>query len=159
MRGHTVKVFLVEGRHDVDAVRRHVAARLGAEPRLRQRLAPTPLGLAPPAWVDDPSFDLIWHVRARPFRATCGAWWPSSMVEALDRRRPLWRMDVASPVEGDCTAIVWRVHHCMADGGTVMRMATRDVPGRRAESAASTGGGVAPRREPPAAGLVLGRRA
>ena len=125
VRGHTVKVFLVEGRHDVDAVRRHVAARLGAEPRLRQRLAPTPLGLAPPAWVDDPSFDLIWHVRARPFEGDLRRLVAELMVEALDRRRPLWRMDVASPVEGDRTAIVWRVHHCMADGGTVMRMATR----------------------------------
>ena len=66
VRGHTVKVFLGEGRHDVVAVRRHVAARLGAEPRLKQRLAPTPLRLAPPAWVDDPSLDLTWHVRARP---------------------------------------------------------------------------------------------
>ena len=125
VRGHTVKVFLVEGRHDVDTVRRHVAARLGAEPRLRQRLAPTPLGLAPPAWVDDPSFDLIWHVRARPVEGDLRRLVAELMVEALDRRRPLWRMDVASPVDGDRTAIVWRVHHCMADGGTVMRMATR----------------------------------
>ena len=125
VRGHTVKVFVVEGRHDVDAVRRHVAARLGAEPRLRQRLAPTPLRLAPPAWVDDPSFDLTWHVRARPFEDDLRRLVAELMVEALDRRRPLWRMDVASPVDGDRTAIVWRVHHCMADGGTVMRMATR----------------------------------
>ena len=125
VRGHTVKVLLVEGRHDVDAVRRHVAARLGAEPRLRHRLAPTPLQLAPPAWVDDPSFDLIWHVRARRCDGDLRRLVAELMVEALDRRRPLWRMDVASPIEGDCTAIVWRVHHCMADGGTVMRMATR----------------------------------
>jgi diacylglycerol O-acyltransferase / wax synthase len=125
VRGHTVKVLLVEGRHDVDAVRRHVAARLGAEPRLRQRLAPTPLRLAPPAWVDDPAFDLSWHVRARPSDGDLRQLVAGVMVEALDRGRPLWRMDVASPVEGDRTAIVWRVHHCMADGGTVMRMATR----------------------------------
>jgi diacylglycerol O-acyltransferase / wax synthase len=125
VRGHTVKVLLVEGRHDVDAVRRHVAARIDTEPRLRQRLAPTPLRLAPPAWVDDPSFDLTWHVRARPSDGDLRHLVADVMVEALDRRRPLWRMDVASPVEGDRTAIVWRVHHCMADGGSVMRMATR----------------------------------
>jgi diacylglycerol O-acyltransferase len=125
VRGHTVKVLLVEGRHDVDAVRRHVAARGGAEPRRGQRLAPTPLRVAPPAWVDDPSFDLTWHVRARRSDGDLRRLVAELMVEALDRRRPLWRMDVASPVEGDRTAIVWRVHHCMADGGTVMRMATR----------------------------------
>jgi diacylglycerol O-acyltransferase / wax synthase len=125
VRGHTVKVIVVEGRHDADAVRRHVAARLGAEPRLRHRLAPTPLRLAPPAWVDDPAFDLTWHVRARPSDGDLRHVVAELMVEALDRRRPLWRMDVASPVEDDCTAIVWRIHHCLADGGTVIRMATR----------------------------------
>jgi diacylglycerol O-acyltransferase len=125
VRGHTLKVLLVDGRHDVEAVRRHVAARLGAEPRLGQRLVPTPLRLAPPAWVDDPSFDLTWHVRARRSDGDLRRLVAELMVEALDRRRPLWRMDVASPVEGDRTAIVWSVHHCMADGGTVMRMATR----------------------------------
>ena len=108
--------------------RRRSSARRGA-PRHRAAAAAAAradaLRLAPPAWVDDPSFDLIWHVRARPFEGDLRRLVAELMVEALDRRRPLWRMDVASPVEGDRTAIVWRVHHCMADGGTVMRMATR----------------------------------
>ena len=47
-------------------LRAHIEARLDAAPRLRRRLAPTPLGLAPPAWVDDDAFDLARHVRRLP---------------------------------------------------------------------------------------------
>jgi diacylglycerol O-acyltransferase / wax synthase len=123
--GHTVKILVVEGRHDVDAVWRQLAARIGSEPRLRQRLAPTPMRLAPPAWVDDHSFDLSWHVRAAPSGDDLRRLGSEAMVESLDRSRPLWRIDVAAPVDGERTALVWKVHHCMADGATVMRMATR----------------------------------
>ena len=44
-------------------MRNRVEARLGNLPRARQRLAPTPLRLAAPAWVDDSEFDIRNHVR------------------------------------------------------------------------------------------------
>jgi diacylglycerol O-acyltransferase / wax synthase len=124
VRGHTLKLVVVEGRRDAEEVRQQVEARIGSEPRLRQRLAPTTSRLSPPAWVDDPSFDLSWHVRARPCDTDLRRLVSDVMVEPLDRNRPLWRMDVAGPFDGDRTAIAWRVHHCMADGAAVMRMAT-----------------------------------
>jgi WS/DGAT/MGAT family acyltransferase len=43
------------------------------------------------------------------------------MTERLDRRHPLWTMDVA-PMSDLRTAIIWRVHHCMADGMTTLRI-------------------------------------
>src|SRR2546429_481289 len=68
--GHTCKVVLAERPPDVaDAVaamRAAVAARAGRVPRVRQRLASTPLRLAPPAWFDDPDFDPARHVVAVP---------------------------------------------------------------------------------------------
>ena len=68
--GHTCKTVIVErppGRKDVvAALRSLVAARAGRVPRIRQRLAPTPLGLAPPAWIDDFAFDAARHVAAVP---------------------------------------------------------------------------------------------
>ena len=115
---------MVEGRRDAEEVRRQVEARIGSEPRLRQRLAPTTSRLSPPAWIDDPSFDLAWHVRARPCDTDLLRLASDVMVEPLDRNRPLWRIDVAGPVDGDRTAIAVKVHHCMADGATVMRIAT-----------------------------------
>ena len=41
----------------------HVEGRLGLVPRFRQRVKSAPLGLVNPVWVDDPRFDLGWHVR------------------------------------------------------------------------------------------------
>jgi WS/DGAT/MGAT family acyltransferase len=45
------------------------------------------------------------------------------MSEPLERDRPLWAMDVVSPLAGGRTALVWRIHHAVADGMTAMRMA------------------------------------
>ena len=44
-----------------------IRGRLPLIPRYRQRLRRVPLGLAAPAWVDDPGFDLRWHVRSPRF--------------------------------------------------------------------------------------------
>ena len=43
-------------------------------------------------------------------------------VERLDRERPLWRIDVAR-LEGGGAALIWRLHHALADGTTAMRFA------------------------------------
>jgi diacylglycerol O-acyltransferase / wax synthase len=45
------------------------------------------------------------------------------MAEPLERDRPLWAMDVVSPLAVGRTALVWRIHHSLADGMTAMRMA------------------------------------
>ena len=68
--GHTLKLAIVEPAPrrvplTVERVRNRVEARLGHLPRARQRLAPTPLRLAAPAWVDDSDFDIRNHVRRR----------------------------------------------------------------------------------------------
>jgi hypothetical protein len=43
--------------------------------------------------------------------------------ESLDRSRPLWRMDLVGPLADGGTALVWRVHHALADGATILRLA------------------------------------
>jgi len=130
--GHTCKVAVVEpheeaGGIEIDELRRHVAARLGAVRRCRQRVAFVPLGVAPPVWVDYPDFDIAEHVL--PYE-TGGAVGPDQlreiaaelMAQRLDHTRPLWRMDLVGPLEGGGSAIVWRIHHCMADGVTAVRL-------------------------------------
>jgi diacylglycerol O-acyltransferase len=46
------------------------------------------------------------------------------MTERLRLDRPPWDLEVL-PLEGERTALVWRVHHCMADGHTAMVMLDR----------------------------------
>jgi diacylglycerol O-acyltransferase / wax synthase len=125
VRGHLCKVLVIEGHHDVDAVRAHVAPRLVAMPRLRDRLIEAPLGIAPPAWLPQEDFALAGHVRdggraggdEQLERVVA-----TLMEERLDRDRPLWSIDVVALDQGR-TALVLRLHHCMADGATAMRIA------------------------------------
>ena len=130
---HTLKVAIVDPDPDgrpltVEEVRRRVASRLAALPRARQRLAATPLRLAPPVWVDDPEFDIRNHVRATHYpvgdRRELARLAAAAMVERLDHARPLWCIDVA-PVGDGGTALLVRLHHCLADGVTCVRILSR----------------------------------
>src|SRR3954453_11956819 len=128
--GHTLKVVIVDAPEQtppptLDLVRRRVQARLGGHRRARQRLAPTPLNVATPAWVDDTSFDIRRHVRlaSEPVsdRDDLIAFAGKVMAERLDHSRPLWCIDFAGPLDDGRTALVIRIHHCMADGVTALR--------------------------------------
>ena len=81
------------------------ASRVGLVPRLRQRYLRVPLGLNHPVWVDDPAFDIDYHLR----RVGCPA--PGTMVELcelvcelyahpLDHTRPLWQIWVVEGLRG-----------------------------------------------------------
>jgi WS/DGAT/MGAT family acyltransferase len=129
--GHTLKMVLVDAPDGgepltLDLVRRRVESRLAGHRRARQRLAPTPLNLATPAWIDDTSFDIRHHVRlaSEPVynRDDLVAYAGKAMAERLDHLRPLWCMDFAGPLDDGRSALVIRIHHCMADGVTALRM-------------------------------------
>jgi WS/DGAT/MGAT family acyltransferase len=122
VRGHTCKVIVIAGERSAEQVRAHLDKRIGAVPQLVRRLDPA---ADPPAWSDDPEFSLERHVTdsgplddAGLRRLVCNA-----MQTPLDRARPLWAMEVVSPLAGGRTALVWRIHHALADGVTAMRMA------------------------------------
>src|SRR3954471_17578431 len=73
--GHTQKVVVLERGKDtppltIAHLRARVASRIARVPRARQRLEPTPLGLAAPVWADDADFDLAHHVRRAPTKGT-----------------------------------------------------------------------------------------
>jgi diacylglycerol O-acyltransferase len=129
--GHTMKLAIIEAGPNgppvtVDRLRERVEMRLGGLPRARQRLAPTPLRLAPPAWVDDDGFDIRRHVRlaSEPVtdRDALIGFVGKVMAERLDHERPLWCVDVVGPDDVGRTALVIRIHHCLADGVTALRM-------------------------------------
>jgi len=126
--GHTCRVIVAE-RRCVDVageLRRRLEARLGDASELRRRLVETPLGLAGPAWVDDPDFDPAAQIVAvkRPgpaSREELARIVAERMAERLDRSRPLWRIDVVD-LEDDLVAAIWRIHHALADGGATIKL-------------------------------------
>ncbi|UGS34791.1 wax ester/triacylglycerol synthase domain-containing protein [Capillimicrobium parvum] len=122
--GHTCKVVRVAGEPDLEALRASIAQRIHAAPLLTRRLGGS--GEAP-AWVPDTSFDLSAHVVPVPVDAPLDEAELRLEVarlfeQRLDRSRPLWRMDVA-PTDGGGMAIIWRIHHALADGTAAMRYA------------------------------------
>jgi hypothetical protein len=74
LRSTILSVMILDRPPDPDRFRIAVARSLQRVPRLRQRVALDPLGVAPPRWELDPHFDLAYHVRrARPARAPCAS--------------------------------------------------------------------------------------
>lgn len=100
-----------------------VRSRLHRVPRYRQRLAFTPLALAPPVWVDDHQFDIAYHVRhaALPRPGTSAQlmeYCARILSRPLDRDRPLWELYVIEGLEDDRVALLAKSHHALIDGVT-----------------------------------------
>jgi WS/DGAT/MGAT family acyltransferase len=98
-----------------------VARRLDRAQPFRRRLVEVPFHLAHPVWIEDPDFDLDYHVR----RACLPS--PGGQAELedflgqvaalpLDRNRPLWEMYVVEGLEGGRQAVVLKMHHAAIDG-------------------------------------------
>lgn len=109
-----------EGTLAIDRIRRLVESRLGAFPRYRQRLARIPIE-DHPVWVDDPHFNLHYHVRHTALPAPGGGRLFKRLVgrlmsQNLDRGKPLWELWVVEGLEGERVGIIAKVHHCMIDG-------------------------------------------
>jgi diacylglycerol O-acyltransferase len=98
-----------------------VAARLPLVDRYRQKLRQVPFDLGCPSWVDDPDFDLAYHVRRTALPAPgdddamCRLM-ARVMSQRLDRDRPLWEYWVVEGLAGGHWALISKVHHCMVDG-------------------------------------------
>lgn len=121
-----------------DEFGRHIESRLHLVPRFRKRLAWVPAGLGRPVWVDDPHFDIRYHVRYTGLPEPAGIdeakrLMGRVMSRPLDRKRPLWEMWVCD-LPDNKTALIQKTHHCLIDGvsgvdvGTVMLDVGPDVP-------------------------------
>jgi diacylglycerol O-acyltransferase / wax synthase len=100
---------------------RAIVARLPDVPRYRQRVRPLPLNLGKPVWVDDPHFNILYHVRhtavPRPgspeqLRNLAGR----VLSQRLDPSKPLWEIWLVEGLEDDQWAVICKVHHCVVDG-------------------------------------------
>ncbi|MGH2876928.1 MAG: WS/DGAT/MGAT family O-acyltransferase [Solirubrobacteraceae bacterium] len=99
----------------------HVSSRLHLVPRYRQRLAFVPLGQGRPVWVDDPHFNVGFHLRHtalprpggdRELRRMAGR----VFSQGLDRSRPLWELWLVEGLADDRFALLSKTHHALVDG-------------------------------------------
>jgi diacylglycerol O-acyltransferase / wax synthase len=99
----------------------HVRSRLHLVPRYRQKLATPPFEMGRPLWIDDPSFNLEYHVRhsALPEPGTEEQLFRMAAriaSQQLDRSRPLWESWLVEGLSDDRFALIFKTHHSLVDG-------------------------------------------
>jgi WS/DGAT/MGAT family acyltransferase len=119
---HVAGVLILEAPPGgVDALAELVEARLALVPRYRQRVAEVPGHLANPVWVDDPDFDIAYHVRRnglpRPGTEAQLLDLVSRLASRpLDRTRPLWEMYLVEGLSRRRVAVITKTHPALVDG-------------------------------------------
>ena len=116
-----------DGRLRFEDVASAFSSRLHLAPRLRQKVRTVPFGLANPVWVDDPGFDLDFHLRRAAIPAPGGRRELTRYVQRvlsrpLDRSKPLWELYVIEGLEDGHVATLMKVHHAMIDGLSGMHL-------------------------------------
>jgi WS/DGAT/MGAT family acyltransferase len=99
----------------------HIRGRLHLVPRYRQRIAAAPLGLGRQRWIDDPRFNLEYHVRHTALPAPGGAEQLRRLAarifsQQLDRTKPLWELWMVEGLGDDSFAVISKTHHALVDG-------------------------------------------
>ena len=95
--------------------------RLPLLPPLRWRLVEVPFGLDYPYWLDDPEFDLDFHVRELALPPGARKEKLAEQVarivsRPLDRSRPLWELYLIHGLEDGHKALLTKIHHSVIDG-------------------------------------------
>ncbi len=100
-----------------------LTSKLHLVPRYRQKVKFLPLGVGLPGWIDDPDFEIEYHIRRTALPAPGGQAELDNLVSRLiaaqlDRRRPLWEVWVIEGLADGRWAILSKIHHCMIDGAS-----------------------------------------
>ena len=112
-----------------DELVEQIVSRLHLVPRYRQRLAFVPLQPGRPVWVDDPHFNVAFHVRHTALPSPGGEEQLKRLAgrvfsQALDRSRPLWEIWLVEGLADDRFALLSKTHHALVDGVSGVDIAT-----------------------------------
>jgi WS/DGAT/MGAT family acyltransferase len=127
---HVGAVMIFEGpppaREDFLA---QIDSRLHLVPRYRQKLAFPRFEMGRPLWVDDPSFNLEYHVRHTALPSPGGVEQLRQLAgriysQRLDRSKPLWEVWLVQGLEGNRFALINKTHHALVDGVSGVDLAT-----------------------------------
>ncbi len=127
LSSNVANISIVDRPVDVARLTRRLERATQLVPRLRQRVQQAPVSVAPPAWVDDPGFDIGYHVRHIALPP------PGDMRQLLDlavlfaadpfeRARPLWEFLVIDGLQDGRAALIQRFHHTLVDGEAGVRL-------------------------------------
>ncbi len=100
---------------------RLIVAKLPLVPRYRQKVRFALGGVGRPVWVDDPHFQVLYHIRRTAVPAPGGRDELRNLAgrvfaQLLDRSKPLWELWMVEGLAEGRWALISKVHHCMVDG-------------------------------------------
>jgi diacylglycerol O-acyltransferase / wax synthase len=109
------------GQLELEDICRLVGERIHLLPPFRWRLVGVPLGLDHPYWIEDPDFDLDFHIRDSAVPPPGDDLQVAETVarifaRPLDRTRPLWELYLIHGLQGGRVALLTKVHHSVVDG-------------------------------------------
>src|ERR1700736_5075558 len=123
---HTLKISVLDpstvpGGYSFGNVKQELASRLHLLPPFRRRLVEVPFGIHHPVWIEDPDFDIDWHIHRIAVPAPGGQREFCDLISdiasrQLDRSRPLWEIWVVEGLEAGRVGFVAKIHHSVADG-------------------------------------------
>ena len=117
---NVASVSVLEGEISFKDCLQFIESKLPLIPRYLKRVVAPPLNIGLPSWEYDPGFDIRNHVREvtlkhgtdTELKALAGKLFSTVM----DRQHPLWDITFVRGLKGNCTALILRLHHCLADG-------------------------------------------
>ncbi len=118
---HIGGTSIFDGQISYDEVVQHIADRLHLVPRYLQKIVPDPFNLGHPTWESAENFDIkqhIFHIKNKKkiTRNDLMAHAGKVLTGVMDRTKPLWEIHIVNNIEGNRSAMISKIHHCMVDG-------------------------------------------
>jgi diacylglycerol O-acyltransferase len=126
--GHVNSLVVYERPDDPDfdpyqAFREQFESRMHLIDPYRRRLVTVPFSLDHPYWVNDPDFDLDFHLRHIAIPPPGQSEQLAAQVARIigrpcDRSRPLWEIYILEGLENNDFAVLTKIHHSTIDGAS-----------------------------------------
>lgn len=124
---HYLLIGVFEGELTLAELEQGIRANLLQLPRFTQKVVPHRFRLRHPSWQPDPLFNLCRHLFELQLTQpgtddellALGA---KIFVGVMDRGKPLWEMHLVHGLSGNRSAVIVKMHHCMADGGAALEL-------------------------------------
>ena len=113
-------VCVFEGEIPFEACVQFVESKLPLIPRYLKRVVPPLFNIGLPSWEYDPTFDIRNHMREASLEHGSDAELKTLagkiLSTVMDRQHPLWDMTLVHGLKGNRSGLIFRLHHCLADG-------------------------------------------
>jgi diacylglycerol O-acyltransferase len=99
---------------------RLIESKLPLIPRYLKRVVPPLLNIGLPSWEYDPAFNILNHIREVTLKHGTDVELKTIagriLSTVMDRQHPLWDLTFVHGLKSNRSALIFRLHHCLADG-------------------------------------------